>query len=237
MDEKNTKLARFFTACDELITGKFILADTKIGELLRAVATSDDLTGLFGAVTDGFDYPAAKAAYLKRDNLRSVRGEAYLPSDRRELLAFVFCLLVEFDNGTMKLNDFLLRYFYEDGSYTASYALFVNRVIRPFRDIVRDCFPEAGREGELLLQQKHEDELMDSIGERISVERARLLQLSLDRESAAAGELILAELYAAAGRRDVSELKALLCGYLYYLHAVDASSENSEALFTLAGEL
>ena len=40
MEEKNAKLQRFFTACDDLITGKYILADTKIGELLRSVATS-----------------------------------------------------------------------------------------------------------------------------------------------------------------------------------------------------
>ncbi len=236
--EESAKMQRFFTACDELITGKFILADTKIGELLRSVATSEDLTRLFAAVTEGFDYPAAKQTYLKApDSTKRTRGEAYLPSDKRELLAFVFCLLVEFDSGAVKLNDFLLRYFYEDGSYTASYALFVTRVIRPFRDIVRDCFPGSGRTGDVSARRKHAENLLELLAEKITVERTRVAALPLGKENAVAGEMILAELYAAVGRADVSEIKALLCGYLYFLQVVDGSAENSNEIFLIAGEL
>lgn len=238
MEDKNAKLQRFFTACDELITGKFILADTKIGELLRSVATSDDLTGLFAAVMDGFDFPAAKAAYLKAPDYRArVRGEAYLPSEKKDILAFVFCLLVEFDNGKMKLNDFLLTYFYEDGSYTASYALFVERMIRPFRDVVRSCFPDVGKWGSENLRRKREDSLLETLTEKISIERTRIAELPLPKESLVAGEMILAETHAAIGRKDISEIKALLCGYLYYLQVVNVSADNSNEIFLIAGEL
>ena len=231
MEDNTAKMQRFFTACEELITGKFILADTKIGELLRAIATSDELRGLFAAVTKGFDYPAAKAACLKQpgEGGRYIRGEAYLPSERSEILAFVFCLLVEFDNGTMKFNDFLLRYFYVDGSYTASYSLFVDRVIRPFRDIVRDCYPETRR--------KQEENCLEKLAEKIALERTRIASLPLGKEDAVAADMILNELYAAVGRGDYSELKALLCGYLYFLQVADCSDENSNEMFRLAGDL
>ncbi len=238
MQENSAKMQRFFTACDELITGKFILADTKIGELLRAIATCEDLRGLFAAVTNGFDYPAAKKAYLKQpeQGSRPGRGEAYLPAERSELLAFVFCLLVEFDSGTMRFNDFLLRYFYEDGSYTASYSLFVDRVIRPFRDIVRECYPDV-RESAPLARRKQEENRLEKLAEKISLERTRIASLSLGKEDCAAAEMILGELYAAVGRGDYTELKALLCGYLYFLQVTDASGENSNEIFRLAGEL
>ena len=238
MEDNQTKMQRFFTACDELITGKFILADTKIGELLRSVATCNDLTQLFAAVTDGFDYPAAKRAYLKEPEMtKTHRGEAYLPSDHSEVLAFVFCLLVEFDSGSLKLNDFLLRYFYEDGSYTASYGLFVERMIRPFRDIVRSCFPDVGKWGDVSLQRKREDNLLEMLSGKVSVERSRIAGLSLPKENAVAGEMILAELYAAIGRKDIAEIKALLCGYLYFLQVVNISDTNSNEIFLIAGEL
>lgn len=238
MEEKNKSMQRFFVACDELITGKFILADTKIGELLRSVATCDELMGLFSAVTKNFDYQAAKRDYLHSpDDTRTARGAAYLPSDETELLAFVFCLLVEFDSGAMKLNDFLLRYFYEDGSYTASYALFVARVIRPFRDVVRRCYPDSEKWGTASMQRRREDGILSSLSEKVTLERARLSQLQLSREDAYAGEVILAELYVAVGRKDIPEIKALLCGYLYYLQVIKGTSENSGELFHLGGEL
>ena len=79
---------------------------------------------------------------------------AYLPAERQDVLAFVFCLFVEIDAGTMHMNDLLLRYFYVDGSYTASYSVFSGRMIKPFRDIVRECFPECGKHGQLIIQRK-----------------------------------------------------------------------------------
>ena len=238
MEEKNTALKRFFAACDDLIEGKHILADKKIEEMLRAVATSDELMGLFSAVTEKFDYQAAKRAYLRTpEQNRSIRGGVYLPTDKTELLAFVFCLLVEFDSGSLKLNDFLLRYFYEDGSLTASYELFVAKMIRPFRDIIRSCYPDAVKSETTNSRRRKEDGILEKLSYRVAAENARLSQLTLNQEDAIAGAIILAELAAAVNRRDVSEIKALLCGYLYYLQVINGASESSNELILLAGEL
>lgn len=236
MEDRNRDMQRFFAACDELITGKFIVAEKKISELLRSVATCDDLMGLFTAVTRGFDYQAAKRAYLREPINTRTRGEAYLPAEETELLAFVFCLLVEFDNGTMRLGDFLLHYFYEDGSYTASYALFVERVIRPFRDVIRRCFPVAGR-GTAVMFRRKEEGILEMIAERLMAERSRLPSLPLREGDAFAGETIISELLVAVDRKDIPAIKALLFGYGYYLCYVRNSSENSDELFRLAGEL
>ena len=97
MQDKYAQMQRFFTACDELISGKYILADNKISEVLKAIAASEELTGLFTAVTERFDYPSAKQAYLKYPaEAGGTRGAAYLPAERGDLIAFVFCLLVGF---------------------------------------------------------------------------------------------------------------------------------------------
>lgn len=236
MKDTNSQMQRFFTACDELINGKFIVADKKIEELLKSIASCDDLMGLFSAVTKGFDYNAAKRAYLRAPVDTRTRGEAYLPSDETELLAFVFCLLVEFDGGSLRIGDFLLNYFYEDGSYTASFSLFVERMIRPFRDVVRRCFPNEGNGTPSMLRKK-ETGILEAVSEKLMTERSRLPSLPLSAEDAFAGETILSELCVAVDRKDIPAVKALLCGYLYYLQAIGGGSENSGELFMLAGEL
>lgn len=79
--------------------------------------------------------------------------------------------------------------------------------------------------------------MLDAIFEKVTLERARVMRLSLKAEDAVAGEVILAELYVAAGRRDAAEIKALLCGYLYFLRATASEGSNSDELFELAAEL
>ncbi len=234
MEEKMTPLQRFFTACDDLMNSKHILADKKIEEVMRSIAVCDELTGLFSAVTKGFDYQAAKRVYLRLPDKTRTRAEVYLPTDETELLAFVFCLLAEIDSGAFRLNDFLLRYFYVDGSHTASYALFLERVIRPFRNILRRCFPDTGRAP---LYRPREDEVFAVLAMKVAAEQARLRQLSLRDEDAVAGESILGELSVATHEKDVSNTKALLCGYLYFLQVVEGSPQNGYELFTLASEL
>lgn len=138
------KVEQFMAAVNELVDGKFMTADTTMTEILRRIAASRELTELFTAVVKGYDYARARRTYLRFPAEKgSAHGVAYLPTERSEILAFVFCLFVEFDAGSMQFGDFLLRYFYVDGSYTASYALFADRIVRPFRDIVRDAYPAA----------------------------------------------------------------------------------------------
>lgn len=235
MRETYDKIQRFLDACDELIGAKFNFAEKNITEILKAIAASRELTDLFSAVTDQLDYPAAKRAYLKFPADKSAsHGAAYLPADRGEVLAFVFCLLVEFDEGSLRLNDFLLRYFYEDGSYTASFSLFAERMIRPFRNIVGECFPEL-RKSRTSPEKPESDEL-GAIGEKVAIERARISRLSLSEENGKAAEIILGELTAAAGRQDKNEIRALLCGYRYFLRNAGQESGCDSGLFTLIRE-
>ncbi len=238
MEERDFKLQRFFTACDELVEGKYVVADTKISETLRAIANCKELTELFAGVTTGFDYAAAKRDCLRFPVAKgSAHGAAYLPAERTDILAFVFCLLVEIDGGSVRLSDFLLRYFYEDGSYTASYALFVGRMIRPFRDIVRDLFPDMGRRGALERLHRERDGVLEKISARASVERSNLASVNLTKTDRAAAEVLLSELFAAIGRRDAVEVNAVLTGYRYFLFATGAPQENAAVMFSLAEEL
>ena len=238
MEDTYEKLRRFFNACDELVEGNYMNAEWKISEVLKAIAGSHNLTQIFSHVTSDFDYIAAKRKYLRAPSNGGARGEAFLPTARNEILAFVFCLFVEFDGGSMNFGDFLLRYFYEDGSYTASYAHFAGRVIRPFRDIVRDCFPEYSKMGELRSESmmRRQDNALGEISERAAVERSRMASV-LEEGDRRAAEIILGEVFSAIGRRDATAVKALLMGYRYLLKSAGESGEACRALFAAADRL
>ena len=232
MENRYGQIRRFLDIGAELAEGKYGDADGRISALLEAIAQSRDLRELFTAVTKDFDYPAACAAYLKFPaSPGAPHGVAYLPADRSRLLAFVFCLFAEFDAGKRKLDDFLLRYFYVDGSYTASYARFADRLVRPFMEIVQGCFrnvspARAVGEGGF-------EELLSMI----AGERTRLSPFDLPEEEREAAEILLEKLSEAAERHDGGLLRALLTGYRYFLRSFGGESERTDALFALAETL
>ena len=122
METDRKQIDLFLQKCDELMQAGFVLADTKIGELLKSIAASDLLYAFFRDVTQKFDYPGAKRRYMNyAPQGTHGRRRLLFPGDVEERLAFVFCLLVDFDAGRIDLGAFLQEYFYEDGSVYGSF--------------------------------------------------------------------------------------------------------------------
>ena len=85
-----------------------------------------------------FDYAEAQQKYLvKSKYLAEDKGEFVLPSSSRELLAFIFSILVDIDAKRIDFARFLNKYFYEDGSCSAGYTAFLNSMIKPFKNSVK----------------------------------------------------------------------------------------------------
>jgi len=137
-----TELDKFLIKCDEIINSKFILADTKISELLNTIADSEMLFNLFQKLTCDFNYKAFKDVSLNTSKENENRGVLLLPEGTGDKLAFIFCLLIEIDNKKIDLNKFLQCYFYEDGSYFESYYVFCNGIIKPFKNLVKAAIEE-----------------------------------------------------------------------------------------------
>ncbi len=130
---KNEELAVFSEKAEDFITSSYILADVKIVGLLKAVAQSETLLAIFKNCLSGFDYAAAQKKYLAKNKyLSEEKGEFVLPPTSRELLAFVFNILVDLDARSLDLAAFINKYFYVDGSFSAAYAAFITQMVKPF---------------------------------------------------------------------------------------------------------
>ena len=145
---KREELSFFSERANELIDSKYILADIKIVNLLKAIAASDTLLALFKNCLTVFDYYDAKKKYLVKSPLFDDKGEFVKPQSSREFLAFVFTILVDMDAKNIVLGDFLDKYFYEDGSCYSGYASFINAMIKPFKTLVEKLM-ESVIEGKL----------------------------------------------------------------------------------------
>ena len=208
---------------------------------MKCIVNSRELYGLFDAVTNNFDYPAVKSNCLVTisDSIYE-RSYVNLPQMPSEMLAFIFCLLVEFDNNTIGFNDFLRKYFPEDGSYVASYRAFCTVIIKNLQDTVMHVFENV------LIDPYYEQvpeqpdakkaQLISVADILISQEIEYITKCSLPDEDKEGGLKILYQLLAAVKSNDKNLIEALACGYNYFILYNKCISENVAQLFAFIVE-
>lgn len=225
MDTDRRQIDLFLHKCDEVMQSKFIIADTKIGELLKSIVTSDLLYAFFRDITKDFDYDAARKKYMNYMPEGTLNKRKLLfPEDPAERLAFVFCLLVDFDSKRIDLGDFLQEYFYEDGSVYGSFYAFSNQVIKPFRNAVRTMFRTSPKSGESAGSGSGRKELLRLVrAERDAVFASDKLADSRKVDAM----LILNALEENAEKGSCALIAALVCGYRCFAALAGWKSENA----------
>ena len=179
------ELDLFTIRADEFIESKYILADIKIVNILKAIASSNTLIALFKNCLTNFDYEQAKKKYLvKSQYLSSEKGEFVMPPNSRELLAFTFNLLVDIDAKNIDFGDFVSKYFYVDGSFSSGYDLFINSIIKPFKNSVK-----------MLMESVIDGKLQDPVEALVEQETRREQELKLEQERAKKEQELLKNAY------------------------------------------
>ncbi len=214
------QISTFTDKCEELKSCKFIMATTKIKDLLKCIVNCPDLYRLFEEVTKDFDYPTVKAQCI----ISPASGvfadkRVALPQTVGQRLAFIFCLLVEFDRNNINFNDFLRAYFPEDGSYFASYQAFCNVIIKGLQDCVIQVYREELQavEAEENAPAAQTAELLSALGITLAQEVQFLTDSAVPQEDKDNGLKILNALVKAVERGDETLIDGLLCGYNYFV--------------------
>ena len=129
---RESSIENFDSTMDELINSKYILADGKIGAVLKIVAQSRILYELFEYVTADFDYQAAKSVCFVAGE---GKGKFKLPQKDEDLLALCFLLLMEIDSGKEDVIAFCEKYFPSNEGMQKSYMEFAEQLLRPFKTV------------------------------------------------------------------------------------------------------
>lgn len=235
------QITDFLNKCEELKRCKFIVATTKIKDLLKSIVNSAELYELFNTVANGFDYPAVK----QRCFIEGSRCKVVLPDTVGERLAFIFCLLVEFDRNEINFNAFLQKYYPKDGSFYSSYHLFCDEVIGELENIVCDIFArelESEEQPSLLEQSSQPCALMEGGAGRdaiilINAERDNILSSPMLDDDKEAAICILDSLELAVKNNDAPLIQSLSYGYNYLVLATNFVSGTLEQLMLALGNL
>lgn len=132
-NEELSKISQFLASCDDMINGKFILADVKITKILNMIAGSEELYRYISECMTGFDFVRE---YHRAEVKNGLNGGVFAaPQEPKKLVAFVFCLLVECDAKRMDFYTFINENF-RLASRTDAYQNFASNLLVPFKDII-----------------------------------------------------------------------------------------------------
>lgn len=217
------QVQQFLSKCAEMKKCKFIMATTKIKDLLKCIVNSPELYGLFESATKNFNYPEMRSRCLVSYYDGTFRkSRIVLPQTVGDRLAFIFCLLAEFDGGTLGLNEFLRQYFSEEGSYYASYRAFCDIIINGLEDSIAQVFEEELAEQEERTQNVAANslkaELLSVLNLAIAEERQFVLESKvIPEDDKEGGVRILSQLSEAIKAENIDLIDALICGYNYFV--------------------
>lgn len=137
-------IINFVAACNELVHGKFILADIKISKILRAISESNDIYNLIAENMINYDFDKEFAKAVVKDS-QGVE-KFVLPEEDEKIIPLVFCLLVELDSKRINFNDFIKAQFPLATNQNEEYTAFAKTIIIPFRNAVANYFGLEAKE-------------------------------------------------------------------------------------------
>lgn len=136
-EENKLSLEKFISACDELITCKYLIAESKIQKLLGVLAETPQATELVADCMEQFnrDREIAKA-FIQEGKMKYA---CVMPEEEFKIIGLVFCILVDINNGRVDFNDFIRRFFSE-GQNSVPFKNFIFTMILPFRNLIAEAF-------------------------------------------------------------------------------------------------
>ncbi len=129
-------LNAFISACNDMLSAKYLLAERKISAVLASIASCERLYSLFSQVLKGYN---RQVEWKKSIVTVGGRNKLVLPQSQTKLMAYSFCLLMELDAGKKNLRELLDEYFFHTNP-NEEYVLFCKAIIAPFRDVTEFVF-------------------------------------------------------------------------------------------------
>lgn len=125
----NDAINAFDKVADALINTKFILAERRISDVLKTIASTPPIMEIVKTALKDYnhriEFENAKYLHITRRYLR-------VPESKIKTIAFVFCVLLEIDTEKTTLREFIETYFYHS-SQSLQLSNFINALVIPFK--------------------------------------------------------------------------------------------------------
>ena len=164
---EQSKIKNFLAACDELINGKFILADIKIMRVLNLIADCEPLYRYINECLIDFNFEReySRAEVKNRFN----NGQFIVPQEKEKLVALVYNLFTAFEKKQIDFYSFVNNNFATlNGG--GEYENFTQSVIVPFKNAIAIQFGLMEDNMQNAQEQPNEEETEEQKEEKNEIE-------------------------------------------------------------------
>ncbi len=211
MNENVYELSELNNACDEFVSGKYILADIKIASILKLVNADEKVKNIIASTLVNYDF----VAHLKQAIIEN-EDETYtlnMPTDEKQIIAFVYCLLYRFNTKEINFYDFLNKFFKTDENLGQEFKVFAESIILPFKTALNSLYSKR----HIIVnandyQKNYYNKIMTTI---------RLIMSNIDNFKLKINEkeeftMLLNSLYIASEKNDKKLVFSLMIGLDYF---------------------
>ena len=202
-------LILFNTACDEFISGKYILADLKIASILNIVAGDEKIKNIISNSLENFNFSSCFATYVFNDEEVSTLT---LPNDDKGVIACVYTLLYKFKNKDIKFYDFIKQYSTDD-TPNSSFTNFANKIIIPFKNALNTAYSKSHI---LVETNDYQSNIFNKLNSTIKVFLNNTDDLKLKLNQKEEFTMLLNALYNASSKNDKKLVYTLMIGLDYF---------------------
>ncbi len=202
-------LKSFNTACDEFVSGKYILADMKIASILKLIADDEKLTNIINSCMLDYDFQVElrKLAVVGENS-----STLSLPlDDEKDIIAFVYNLLYKFKSNEFDLNKFLTQFYGEENS--KQYSEFARNIIIPFKNAINSIYSKRHI---LIETDDYQNNIYNKIMATIKLIIKNVDAYKLNMNQKEEFTMLLNSLYLASEKNDKKLVYSLMIGLDYF---------------------
>jgi len=206
MNTNILELTTFNNACDELISGKYILVDIKISNILNIINNDNKLKDIVQECSNSFNY-----INLFNESIKGSKLE--LPTNENQIVCIVYNVLYQIKNKYIDLNSFLDDYFVSFDNYDEKLVAFMNILIVPFKQAVGNLFIKKHH---IVDSNEYQNNCYNKIKNMIKLISNNIDNYKLDINAKEEFTMLLNSLYSASDKNDKQLVYSLMIAIDYF---------------------
>lgn len=201
------ELIPFNTACEEFMNGKFIFPENKIALILKTLENNEKLKNIVSSALVNYNFNDVYQAMVENNSF-------VLPDSNKELIAFVYCLLFNFQNKNLPFNAFISKIKTEPESN--GFAEFCSNFFAPFKETINAEFLKQSNNIQVEeVKKSYFQKLMTAIEQIFkNIDNFKLKMAEKEEFS-----MLLNSLYLACEKNDKKLVYSLMVGLDYFTKA------------------
>lgn len=203
-------LKPFNDACDEFVSGKYLLVDIKLASILKLIADSEKLVNIVNSCLQDYDFSLEYNKYI-----RMTDDKPYLsiPSTDKEIIAFVYNLLYKFKSGSLDFYQFLSKFYGIENTNKKEFAEFAENIIIPFKNAINNIY---SKRHVLVETDDYQNNIYNKIMSTIKLIIKNLDAYKLNMNQKEEFTMLLNSLYLASEKNDKKLVFSLMIGLDYF---------------------